>query len=246
MWNNTYVFDANTSKCYSSNSSLACAGSCGGFFDEAASRTFLQSLDSRAAGASWESFPNHKNDTFGTDTLDVNSSLSLPSFPIGVNSEDGDLFNSLGLGRNSTFLNAMVAKKVISSRTYSFWQGWTGSSANHQLDGSLTFGGYDAAKIADKNITLAMTDDVDCLPGTLVYITAITLGFPNGTTASIMGPSRANTMRACISAPYPIMSLPADIWDAFVNATGVVLPVDGIGRSGGINFLGMRISAADA
>lgn len=247
LWNNTYVFDAsatgsNGNSCsdqvYDDNAPNACAGTLGGFFNQQASTTYSKASSLRALNTAGETFPDHMDDVYGSDTLEVNSTLSLANFPVGVNRGKADNQNGLGMGRNSTLLNALVSNGTISSKTWSFWNGWTGTEAQHQMDGSLIFGGYDAAKISGKNITLPFSSENDCLRGYVVTISDIKLNLVNGSTASILGPSHGTAMRACVAPDYPIISLSVDIWTAFVEASGVIE----VGRSFGTNFFGMLIA----
>jgi len=216
------------------NAPNACAGSVGGFFNEQSSTTFSGAANLPAE----ESAPSHSNDTYGTDTLELNSSFSLANFPFGVNKGNVDNVNALGVGRNSTLLNTLVSRGDIASRTYSFWEGWTGAESQHQMDGSLVFGGYDAAKISGKNITLPFSTDKFCHEGYIVAISDIKMELPNGSRPSIISSYAGSSLRACIGPGYPIMSLPQEIWTAFVAASGVTE----VGRSNHTDFWGMLIS----
>lgn len=220
------------------NAPNACAGSVGGFFNEKSSSTYSGASDLQALHVAEESGTGHGNDSWGTDTLKLNSSLSLANFPFGVNKGLADNVNALGVGRNSTLLNTLVSRGDIASRTYSFWEGWTGTEPQHQMDGNLVFGGYDAAKISGNNITLPFSTDKFCLEGYIVAISDIKMELPNGYRPSIIGSYTGSSLRACISPGYPIMSLPKEIWTAFVAASGVTE----VGRSNQTDSFGMLIS----
>lgn len=207
--------------CYDVNAPNACAGSVGGFFNEQSSSTYSKAVGLQALHVTDESLPHHSNDVYGTDTLKLNSSLPLANFPFGVNRGKVDNVNALGVGRNSTLLNTLVSRGDIASRTYSFWEGWTGAESQHQMDGSLVLGGYDAAKIFGNNITLPFRIDSVCLEGYIATISDIKMAFPNGSSSSILGSSARSPLRACIGPGFPIMTLPHDIWKAFVEASGV-------------------------
>lgn len=225
--------------CYDENAPNACAGSVGGFFNGQSSTTYAKAAGLQALHLAEESLPQHSNDVYGTDTLKLNSSLSHADFPFGVNRGKVDNVNALGVGRNSTLLNTLVSRGNIASRTYSFWEGWTGAESRHQMDGSLVLGGYDAAKISGNNITLPFSTDSVCLEGYIATISDIKMAFPNGSSPSILGSSARSPLRACIGPGYPIMTLPQDIWQAFVEASGVTE----VGRSLQTDFLGMLIAA---
>ncbi|KAL9130315.1 MAG: hypothetical protein Q9175_007051 [Cornicularia normoerica] len=132
-----------------------------------------------------------------------------------------DYQNTLGLGRNSTLLNALVSTGAIVSRTYSIFQGWTGFQTQFQTDGSLILGGYDSAKITGNNITLPFTVEDDCNNGFIISVTGINMNLKNGSNISIIGQSQGSAMRACINPYYSPITLPEEIWWAFTNVTGI-------------------------
>ena len=243
-WNNTYVFDAATGGCGDDATPNGCSLSRGGFFDEGRSTTYSQARSIFVLGTAQEHIPDHNDDVFGNDTLRINSTLSLPNFPFGRNRDTVDSQNALGLGRNSTLLNALFANGAIPSRSYAMWQGWTGAEASQQMDGTLTLGGYDAAKVAgNNNITLPFSDNIFC-SGLVVTVSDIQMNLKNGSNISIIGPSAASAIQACLSPGYPLVSLSEDIWNGFVNVSGVSAAEED--RSTGVNFWGMLINARGA
>lgn len=243
-WNNTYCFSASSPDCPVSQSPNACAGGRGGFFNERASTTYSAVDDGENSEITREGASEHKNDTFGTDTLETNSTLSLKDFDFGVNSGVIDSYNMLGLGHNSTLLDSLLASKAVNSRTYSYWEGWSGAEAQHQMDGIVTFGGYDEAKISGQNITLPITsiDPETCRTGYIVMVTDFKVTV-NGSPKSLFGGSLATAFRSCIDEGFAVSSIPSDIWESFVDATGVTETGH---RSTGFNFWGTLIEAAGA
>lgn len=194
---------------------------------------------------------HHENDLFGTDTMHINSTLSLQNYPLRINQGltlRGEEINTLGLGRNSTFLNALSTAGFIASNTWSYFQGWTGSDPQHQIDGSLVLGGYDAdkIKIGGNNLTIPFTDDPNCVGGLVVTITDIRMNLRNGSNPTILGPSAGLALKACIDPSYSLVAtLWVDIWNQFVD----ISKVQAIGveqRSRGIYFWAMLISAEGA
>jgi hypothetical protein len=79
----------------------------------------------------------------------------------------------MGLGTNSTLLNALISAKAIASRTWGYSQGWTGAEAENQVDGSLVLGGYDAAKTKGNNVTVPFSNDPHCVSNLVVTISDI-------------------------------------------------------------------------
>ncbi|KAF6222241.1 hypothetical protein HO133_001327 [Letharia lupina] len=236
-YNNTYLNDGTVPRCSVNNTRSQCSNQYGGLFDEGSSTTWSPS-NFAALGTAGESTSDQDNDTWGSDTLLVNTTLSVPDFPLGIFRGSRDYQNTLGLGRNSTLLNALVSAEAIASRTFSIFQGWTGAQTQYQTDGSLILGGYDSAKITGKNITLPLTVEEDCINGLLISVTDINMNLNNGSNISIIGKSRGSAMRACIEPDYSPMTLSEDIWWAFTNVTGVAET----GRSvSPINLWGMMI-----
>ncbi len=138
----------------------------GGWFDEASSASWVQAPNNGTLSTATEILPDHEGDVFGNDTVHLNSTLDVTGFTFGLNrgigGAVGDEMNSVGLGTNSTLLNALVLAKVIASRTWGYSQGWTGAEAEHQIDGSLVLGGYDAAKAKGSNVTVPFSTDPHC------------------------------------------------------------------------------------
>ena len=196
-----------------------------------------------ALGTASESNSAQDNDVWGTDTLIVNTTLSIPDFPLGILRGSTEFQNTLGLGSNSTLLNALVSTGVILSRTFSIFQGWTGAQTQYQTDGSLILSGYDSAKITGNNITLPFAVEGSCGSGLVISVTDIKMNLNNGSNVSIIGESRGSAMRACIDPTFSPISLSEEIWWAFTNVTGVAE----IGRSfSQINLWGMMIPASGA
>lgn len=192
--------------------------------------------------AAGESSSEQNDDLWGSDTLLLNTTLSVPDFPLGIFRSNA-FQNTLGLGRNSTLLNALSSAGVIFSRTFSIFQGWTGAQTPFQTDGSLILGGYDSAKIAGNNITLPLAVEDSCESGLVITVNNIHMNLMNGSNVSIIGESLGSAMRACIEPTFSPISLSEYIWWAFTNVTGVAE----ISRSGSaINTWGMILPAKGA
>ncbi|KAB8349635.1 hypothetical protein FH972_023654 [Carpinus fangiana] len=185
--------------------------------------------------------------TWATDQLQVNSSISLPSYLIAETPSSGNSFpadNLIGLGANSSFLAAMHSAGNIASRTWSMFYGLTGGYPETQMDGSLVFGGFDRAKVTGDNYTASIStlDLPSCPSGMLVTISSLALNFPNGSSPNLFT-KQSDAIAACIDPNYPtLMSLPADpYWDNFDDLTYT----SSIGRSRGLNLDGMLYPADD-
>ena len=224
-------------------SSLACSFVTGGFLDREKSSSWrqipssdpLQSVDDVVTG------PNDENNyMLGTETIRINSSLTLSNFSIGIETqpEIGNR-NTLGLGENSKFLKRLLSAGLIYSRTWGYHAGWTGAETQHQSDGSLVLGGYDEAKKSGQNSTFSILRIPACPSGFLITLHDIEMNFLDGRNRSLLGPSAASAMNACLQPSYHIMNLPVQIWESFVQFSEVNV----LGRTNGINDWAMLISS---
>ncbi|KKA17825.1 hypothetical protein T310_8237 [Rasamsonia emersonii CBS 393.64] len=218
----------------------------GGQYDANASRTYIEANSSIAA---FDSTPNVTTQSlWAKDSLTFNSNLTLENFPLGIPRVDwGGFYDPqmvLGMGPNSTILNALKAAGKVSSRTWSFFWGLTGATPNVQMPGSFVLGGYDRAKVTGNNHTQALSSlKPTCKTGMLVTIVDMQLNFPNGTSPSLFNGTLSAAMSACIQPDFPvIMTMPYDPYYAyFMELAGGTF----LGRSLGVNYYGMNYAPQD-
>ncbi|KAL8644532.1 MAG: hypothetical protein Q9226_007715 [Calogaya cf. arnoldii] len=243
-WDNTYIFDG-ASPCdvdRTTSTAIQCSAKRGGLLDEGGSTTWKQFSNLTAAGAARERKEDTSKNTFGTDSVKINSTFSLEKFPFGVIRNGPQVFNVLGLGRNSTFINRLLSVGAIASKTWGLAVGWQGALSEHQTDGSLVLGGYDAALTNGSNFTYPFTVGTGC--SLTVTISDIVLNLKNGSSASILPPSRGTAIQACLSPFAPWISISEDIFKTFLNVTGFPEKLEP-GRSLGVNFWGMLFKSED-
>lgn len=226
--NNTWVYNATSPFCIEDTTKTQCLTMRGGIYDNTASTSASDSLDVFAAGGdasdTARALGTHVwHSSWAKDVLSVGNA-TLDDFPVGMPGFDvGGIFDTqanIGLGRNSTLLNALRDAGHISSRTYSYWWGRNSAASSNAMDGQLVLGGYDAAKVTGPNITQKLQPPIgSCGSGMYLTITNMILGFPNGTKADMMAPS---TSSACIQLDFPAFASPR--YDPFVerfeNITG--------------------------
>ncbi|CAK7227211.1 hypothetical protein SCUCBS95973_006466 [Sporothrix curviconia] len=169
------------------------------------------------------------NSTVGTSSNTTTTTLA--QFPFGVPLNDlGQQgyhpMNALGLGFNSTVLQALKASGRIASRTWSMFWGLNGADATSQMEGIFVLGGYDKAKVvAGQTTTLPLADAGSVCPSRMVLsITDLVLNFSNGTDASLFPGTASTALQACITPDYPVlMTLPDDPYfkamETLTNAT---------------------------
>jgi len=254
--NNTYIYDGTVTPeqngCNPNNSRIECFDQFGGLFNEGNSTTWSSAANLSVLKTSIENQninPNHASDLWGTDIVELNSTISIPQFPLGISRDGGEAMNMLGLGRNSTLLNLLAENGTIPSRTWSFWQGWTGATTQDQMDGILVLGGYDAAKISGDKITIPIDNnstnppDHGISPCNVVTVTDIRMNLKNGFSPSLFGSSHANAFRGCAEPHFEALSLTLDMWTRFLQISGSTY----VGRSVNvISFYTMLVEAQGA
>lgn len=183
----------------------------GGQYNEVASTTRAKA-DPGTYPADASQYPNMN---FVTDAMVLNNNISLSPLDMGIPLADwGEQgyypMMAIGLGQNSTILNALNSTQKIISRTWSMFYGWTGDDSQSQLDGTFVFGGYDRAKVTGQGYTIATTENAACDSQLMVTIEDMILNFPNGTTASLFT-KPSESIAACILPDYPVlMTIPLD------------------------------------
>ncbi|KAL9634830.1 MAG: hypothetical protein Q9164_003845 [Protoblastenia rupestris] len=222
MWNNIFLYNS-TFECdaNANGSQSECEAAVGGFFKQQKSTTWTAALDASVLGLPLEN-AEPSGSRYGTDTLQLNSTYSLPNFPFGFNNGNNNAVGSFGLGQNSSLLNDLYSAGAIPSHTWSLYHGWDGEDSVHQADGSLIFGGYDAAKVFGPNITLpfAANHDFDlgsCPSKHIVTISDIKMNLRNGSSPSILGTNKGAAFRACILPNYNYIALSYDVWSNFLQ-----------------------------
>ena len=133
------------------------------------------------------------------DSANKNLELNLLAFGVRVSTAHQYVNKGeLGLGKNSTFLNALASGQKIASKTYSFFWGTDAAISDNARNGSLTLGGYEQALIGDsKNTTTKFTrNQWKCREGMIVDLTGLALQSEGGGTQNITGESEK--MQACL------------------------------------------------
>ncbi|KAF4976241.1 hypothetical protein FZEAL_7063 [Fusarium zealandicum] len=201
----------------------------GGLYDETGSNSFQKASGiADAGGATSEvSFQGSEagikklvsTSLAGTDTINLQGSSAVKDFPIGIPRLKWDagytLLHPLGLGSNSTYLNALRNAGQISSRVWSIF--WGRMWIKDSIDGSLVIGGYDEEKVTGRNYTAPLiyddyTGSPGCWTGMKVTVSDIKVNFRDGSDKSIF-PS--NTALPCCIVPQRQLLLEAP--DSYVS-----------------------------
>lgn len=231
--NNSYIYDEQ-SDCDPSIifNDLICQVRRGGYFIETNSTTFAKASNLVTAGGAPQEITTSGTELgvkrlvstslSGTESLAVASAKSL-TLPIGIPRLRWDngytILSPLGLGSNSTYLNALVQAGHIPSRVWSIFWGrmWTDVGA---MDGHVVLGGYDQEKVIGPNFTqpLDYSEETGCWTGMKVTISNLLVNFRNGTDFSIL--PRNSAIQTCI-VPHRqlLLEAPSSIVDAFEDAT---------------------------
>lgn len=218
-----------------------CSAKHGGFFDSGASSTWSPASSYRTLRGAEESDTTLYRNPWGSDQISLNTSFSLPDFPVSIEKFAVQGNSVIGLGSNSTFVTALFDMGAIASRTWSLAWGWTGQVSTRQIYGNMVFGGYDAAKSKGPNVTVPFSYDRQCPSGLVVTINDINLNLQNGSNPSIFGTGRGSALRACLSPHYPLITIPEDIYNRFLEIGGGTF----FNRSVGNGFWGMNFEAKE-
>jgi hypothetical protein len=238
--NNTFIYDS-SGLCDANTPPIQCLGRNGGAFEESSSSTWQPlTVDEDDHTKELPTF-NVTLDLFGRDTLQLNVTTSTSNFPFHIPRfrHMGMDMNSLGLGRQSTILNALYNSGTIASRSESVFGGLTGATVEHQMYGNLVLGGYDAAKFTGDNYTEKILSNSACPTSLVVTVTDIEIESA-GQRVSLLGEQLGNAVRFCIDLSYPIITLPEAAGDIFRARSTVV---DELGRSLGLNLWGLLLAA---
>lgn len=241
--------------CATDNTQSYCITKQGGTFAQGKSRTFQSVANAGAAGAETSenvTIPSPSN--WGQDNLGLGSDRAVQGFPLGLLDPNINTHSlviglgraALGLGKNSTVLSKLKSAGFIGSRTFGLWWGLAGATPAAQVEGSLVFGGYDAAKIKSggKNHTGSITEATLCPSGMTIMIASMVLNFPNGTNPSLLDLSLGGALlQACICLQCSlVLMMPLDpYYQRFETLTNTHY----IDRSMGINFFNMLYLSSD-
>lgn len=201
-------------------------------FDEEKSTTFRKATDIVAAGGatveasyrgSERGIPKLISSGLGgTDSFAPGGKDSLADFPLGIPRLQWDHgytnLHALGLGSNSTYLNALRQAGKIGSRVFSIF--WGRVWDDYPIDGALVVGGYDKEKTIGSNFTapLDYSDRSGCWTGMKVHITDIQLNSPDGSDVSLL-PSSANVGACIVPQRQSLMEIPQSLLNKFERVT---------------------------
>ncbi|KAG8669359.1 hypothetical protein FPOAC2_08686 [Fusarium poae] len=208
----------------------------GGLYDEAESKSFTKASDIGDARGSTSEIAFEGAETgikklvstslAGTDNITIEGAPAVEDLPIGIPRLKWDagytMLHPLGLGSNSTYLNALKEAGKISSRVWSIF--WGRMWVKTPIDGSLVLGGYDEEKVIGKNYTAPLVYDdytgtAGCWTGMKITISDIRVNFRDGSDESIF-PS--NTALPCCIVPQRqlLLEAPGAYVSRFEEVTG--------------------------
>ncbi|KAK3684161.1 aspartic peptidase domain-containing protein [Podospora appendiculata] len=247
--NNTYIYDqqADCDPSVVWNDEI-CFVRRGGYFIETNSSTFSKFPDMVSSGSATQEINTDgielgvrkllSTSLAGTDHISLSPQTKPSSFisiPIGIPRLRWDngytTLHALGLGSNSTALNALVQAGQIPSRVWSIFWGrmWTKDGA---MDGSVVLGGYDSDKVIGANLTQPLDyTDTGCWTGMKVTVSNLLVNFRNGTDVNIL--PRNSAIQCCIVPQRQLLlEAPGSIVDDFEAA----VQMKSIGPSFGLHW----------
>ncbi|TLD11850.1 hypothetical protein PspLS_11268 [Pyricularia sp. CBS 133598] len=158
------------------------------------------------------------------DKLALGTDAVIPEFPLSITKDAHAAPTAmLGLGPNSTILDALASAGKIASRTVGFWAG-RGMGTKTATDGGLTFGGYDKTRVAGRGFSDEFTFGVkNCSSGLVVTVADIAVGLADGTNQSLLlkNDNKTPGLVACLDpSRKTLISLPRKpYFDAWLESS---------------------------
>lgn len=243
--NNTFIYDQQSfcDKTIIWNDKI-CEVRRGGLYDEGDSESYDQEKDITSAGGASEELALEgaekgikkllSTSLGALESLTLDGADSLDGFPIGVPRfrwDNGYTFlHSLGMGSNSTYLNALHDAGRIGARVWSIF--WGRMWIDEPLDGSVVIGGYDSDKVIGDNYTrpLDYTDfgGSGCWTGMKVIVRDIQINNRDGSDKSLFPPNTA--LPFCIVPQRQLlMEAPGNLRSQFEAETGTNYTAESFG-----------------
>lgn len=223
-------------------------------FNETDSESFVQSLDIITAGGAPQeidaigSEPGIKklidSGLGGTDLFSLDASDKVVTIPVGIprlNWDSGQTtLHALGLGSNSTYLNALRDAGHIGASVWSIFWGrmWTTQTP---LNGSVVFGGYDRMKILGQNHTQRLDYSTGCWTGMRVILRDILVSYLDGDDRTLF-PENTPLPVCIVPQKQLLMEMPEDIYNNFENVTQMT----STGQSFGLHWDARRFNESIA
>ncbi|KAI0885840.1 acid protease [Annulohypoxylon maeteangense] len=242
--NNTWIYDQAFCNRGCIDNSRCCQARRGNYYIESKSTTWVNTTNITVAGGASTETESQADTTIsklitssfgGTDTFTLNTTSDLADFPVGVPTvkwDDGPIMlHAMGMGTNSTILNALFKAGRIGSRVWSIFWGRMWVDDDDAIDGSVVFGGYDEQKTIGRGYTqpLDFSEDSGCWTGMKVLISKIALQDMN---ANLLEPSVQLT--ACIVPQHQLLlNGPSSIISNFELTTGMKINNFSWGLHGG-------------
>lgn len=212
--NNTWV--NSLANCNGGTSNDSCVSEAGGLFNPDVSSTFARTDQSVWNGSSENPLAGFNTDggVYFNDVMEVNANRLL-GFPFTMQPYSGYGNAGLGIGCNSTFMNALSAASLTPSRSYSLYTGvYSDSNA-----GSLMIGGY-ADRFYEGQLMTQQSDST-----ALPELNVVGLVYQTGNlTLDLLAISNlTQKLSVQIEPIWPWLELPQQVFWAVGNATNATL-----------------------
>ncbi|KAK5077661.1 hypothetical protein LTR70_009541 [Exophiala xenobiotica] len=209
--NNTFL--ANVDTC-GSKSNSSCVAFYGGLYDPP------DSVVITGDPAAWNGTPGEVGPGDGYRDLLFNDLLrigpfEIPGFPFGTYESDSGGWtdpSSLGIGVNSSFLEAALNGSMIGTKQWSLWPG----DLRNNIDGLLVIGGYDEDRVAGEFTSFDTNEQLGV--GPYVEITGMDWESSTGNITNLM-PNNTRSMRATLEPAYHWLEMPNESYLKFAAAT---------------------------
>ncbi|EWC48899.1 hypothetical protein DRE_00204 [Drechslerella stenobrocha 248] len=212
----------------------------GGLFNTKTSGTYKGPIRWNSIGGGREEETTREQRHYAEETIKIGDSVINDFLLLSSDKMKPDDTNYLGLGKNSTILNALYDMGRIPSKVWGYWGGWTGVTKQTIQEGSLVLGGYDESKVSGGFVSYKVTNDQNGC-NLRILIKDIRLRAINGVETSIF--DRGMNIDACISPTFNSLSLPRNMVLRIAQAGD--FSVRDEDRSLGLYGWGFKVPVAD-
>jgi hypothetical protein len=216
---NTYVYGAE-GFCEKAYRPYSCLVSHGGQYNRSLSTTARDSLAPIAPFIDEKVDSNWTSDsvTFGNGAPIHEWRFGTPSNQLRDENSNGQAI--IGVGVNSTFIDALRTTGNISSNAYSLF--WGDEFTDEPRDGAFTLGGYDEAILGDSMVTKGFTRSEDrCAEGMIVEVTHMRLNHQEGPTIDLL--DGLGALNVCvIPSLRAVMAVPREYGEKLIASMGAV------------------------
>ena len=217
LFNNTRVRNARDCEQGNATSESGCIGASGSVFDPTKSPTWVTAALGDWNASTVDPLEAGETDIDGWDVVEFYSNTVIPGFPLVVWSDlTSDNKSEISFGPESSFLDWLLYYQQVPSTVFGIFFG--SRSQLYGVDGNVTIGGYDRARVQGAWTNFSMQDRYLDTPCPLqVLIQDIRLNNDDGSFSLFL--DSGVLAAACVDPLANDFTLTQSMWDRFANLT---------------------------